>query len=44
MVPFKMMVYVEDHDTYMPIDEVAEGTRTLSISGTELRERLGDGS
>jgi len=43
MVPFKMMVYVEDRDTYMPIDEVAEGTRTLSISGTELRERLATG-
>ena len=40
MVPFKMMVYLEDKDTYMPQDEVAEGTRVLSISGTELRERL----
>jgi len=43
MVPFQMMVYVEDRDAYMPIDEVAEGTRTLSISGTELRERLAMG-
>ena len=40
MVPFKMMVYLEDKDTYMPQDEVEEGTRVLSISGTELRERL----
>ena len=43
MVPFKMMVYVEDQDAYMPIDEVPEGTRTLNISGTELRERLAEG-
>jgi len=43
MVPFKMMVYLEDRDAYAPIDEVPEGTRTLSISGTELRERLADG-
>ncbi len=43
MVPFKMMVYVEDQDAYQPVDELAEGTRTLSISGTELRERLAMG-
>lgn len=40
MVPFQMMVYVEDRDEYMPVDEVPEGTRTLSISGTEQRRRL----
>jgi len=40
MVPFKLMVYVEEKDAYSPIDEVAEGTRTLNISGTELRDRL----
>ncbi|MFW6133571.1 MAG: adenylyl-sulfate kinase, partial [Planctomycetota bacterium] len=43
MVPFKMMVYVPDRDAYLPVDEVDEGTRTLSISGTELRERLATG-
>lgn len=43
MVPFKMMVYVEDLDEYQPIDEVAENVRTLSISGTELRDRLAAG-
>ena len=43
MVPFKMMVYVEESDTYVPIDEVAEGKRTLSLSGTELRQRLAAG-
>ena len=43
MVPFKLMVYVQDADAYLPIDEVEEGRRTLNISGTELRERLADG-
>ena len=44
MVPFKMMVYVEETDAYAPVDEVPEGQRTLSISGTELRERLAGGN
>ncbi len=43
MVPFSMMVYVPEDDTYQPVDEVSEDTRTLSISGTELRDRLADG-
>jgi sulfate adenylyltransferase len=43
MVPFKLMVYVEDRDAYVPVDEVPEGTRTLAISGTDLRERLAEG-
>ena len=43
MVPFQMMVYAEDRDEYLPEDEVPEGTRVLSISGTELRARLADG-
>ncbi len=43
MVPFRQMVYVEDRDTYMPEDEVPEGGRVLSISGTQLRARLSDG-
>jgi len=43
MVPFRMLVYVEDLDTYFPEDEVPDGTRPLSISGTELRDRLNTG-
>ena len=43
MVPFQMMVYVPDEDTYRPVDEIDESTKTLSISGTELRERLSEG-
>ena len=43
VVPFKLMVYAPDIDGYKPIDEVAEGEKTLSISGTELRRRLATG-
>ena len=43
MVDFRLMVYLPDQDSYAPIDEVPEGVKTLSISGTELRERLSDG-
>ena len=43
MVPFQMMVYLQDQDAYAPVDEVPEAERTLSISGTELRERLAQG-
>jgi sulfate adenylyltransferase len=43
MVPFRLMVYLEDRDAYAPVDEVPEGARTLTISGTELRDRLATG-
>jgi len=43
IVPFQQMVYVEDRDQYMPVDEVPAGVRTLDISGTELRRRLSEG-
>ena len=43
MVPFRMMVYVEEDDAYMPEDEVPEGKRVLAISGTDLRKRLNEG-
>jgi sulfate adenylyltransferase len=43
MVPFQMVSYVEDRDTYMPQDEIPPGSRTLDISGTELRRRLQEG-
>ncbi len=43
MVPFQMMVYLEDQDTYVPEDEVPNGCRILNISGTELRARLSEG-
>src|SRR5690242_18680806 len=43
MVPFQMMVYLEDKDTYVPDNEIPEGSRVLNISGTELRSRLAEG-
>ena len=43
MVPFNMMVYLEDEDKYVPDNEVRNGSRVLNISGTELRRRLNEG-
>ena len=43
MVPFNMMVYLADQDTYVPDNEVPEGAKTLNISGTDLRRRLAEG-
>ncbi len=43
MVPFRMMVYLEDEARYVPEHEVPEGKTTKSISGTELRSRLAQG-
>ena len=37
MVPFSMMVYLEEEDRYVPDDEVKKGDKVLNISGTELR-------
>lgn len=43
MVPFQMMVYLEDKDKYFPQDEVPKDARVLNISGTDLRNRLNEG-
>ena len=43
MMPFQMLVYLADQDTYVPEDEVPPGSRVLNISGTELRWRLAEG-
>ncbi|EPX72247.1 sulfate adenylyltransferase [Schizosaccharomyces octosporus yFS286] len=40
IVPFQMMTYLPEEDIYKPVDQVEAGTRTLNISGTELRRRL----
>ena len=44
MVPFQQMTYVPSLDEYQPADEVAKGTETMDISGTELRKRLKTGA
>ncbi len=43
MVPFQMMVYVQDRAQYVPVGDVGENETTLNISGTELRRRLREG-
>lgn len=43
MVPFEMMVYVEERAQYAPVSDIKEGENVLNISGTELRRRLREG-
>lgn len=43
VVEFQQLTYLPDTDDYKPVDEVPEGTKTLDISGTELRRRLRSG-
>lgn len=43
MVDFRMMVYAPERDEYFPEDEVPEGVKTTTISGTELRDLLSTG-
>ena len=43
IVPFNMMVYLEDQDQYVPDNEVPNGSRVLNLSGTDLRDRLNQG-
>lgn len=43
MVPFQLMVYVEDRAEYLPVDETTDEQTVLNISGTEFRRRLQEG-
>ncbi|KAI0838085.1 putative sulfate adenylyltransferase [Hypoxylon sp. FL0890] len=43
VVPFQMVTYLPDKDEYAPVDQIPKDTRTLNISGTELRSRLRSG-
>ncbi len=43
MVPFKMMVYVENKAEYVPADETEPTDTMLDLSGTEFRRRLREG-
>jgi sulfate adenylyltransferase len=43
MVPFKMMVYVENKAEYVPADETEPTDKVLDLSGTEFRRRLREG-
>jgi len=43
MVPFKMMVYVENKAEYLSVDETSPTDKILDLSGTEFRRRLQEG-
>ena len=43
MVPFKMMVYVENKAEYLAADETEPTDKVLNLSGTEFRRRLREG-
>ena len=44
VVPFRMLVYLPDEDRYEEVTQVEEGSRTASLSGTQVREEyLGNG-
>lgn len=38
MVPFQWMVYLPDDEKYVPADQVPEGAKVNTISGTQVRE------
>ena len=38
MVPFLWMVYLPDNEKYVPVDQVPEGARVNTISGTQVRD------
>ena len=44
IVLFKEVVYVQEDDNYLPIDEVPAGKKILTISGTQLRKMLNEGA
>jgi len=43
MVPFRMVVFVQDRAQYVPVDETTEDQVILQLSGTEFRRRLQEG-
>jgi sulfate adenylyltransferase len=38
MLDFKMMVYLPGENRYSPVDEVPQGVKTATISGTQVRD------
>ncbi len=40
MVPFKMLAYLPEEERYEEISKISEGTKTASISGTQVREEF----
>jgi sulfate adenylyltransferase len=40
IIPFEKMVYLPFEDEFRPADQVPGGTQTISLSGSEIRNRL----
>ncbi|MDA3898033.1 MAG: bifunctional sulfate adenylyltransferase/adenylylsulfate kinase [Desulfobacteraceae bacterium] len=43
IVPFEKFVYLPFEDEYHSIDEVPEGTQTISMTGSDIRKRIREG-
>jgi sulfate adenylyltransferase len=43
LLPFEMMAYVAENDTYMPMNSIPDGINATTLSGTEVRRRLQTG-
>ncbi|MBN2303242.1 MAG: bifunctional sulfate adenylyltransferase/adenylylsulfate kinase [Anaerolineae bacterium] len=44
VIPFRLVSYLPEEDRYEEVSKIPEGTRTLSLSGTQVREDyLGNG-
>ncbi len=39
MIPFRMVSYIPEEERYEEVSKIPEGTRTLSLSGTQVREK-----
>jgi len=44
MVPFKFLVFLPEQNSYKPIDEVPDGIDYKTVSGSELRKHLDEGT
>ena len=44
IVPFSNMVYASERRRFVAVTEIRQGEKTLTVSGTELRKRLANGS
>ena len=43
VVPFPEMVYLPFEDEYRPVDQIPEGAQVISLSGSDIRERIRNG-
>ena len=43
IVPFEEMVYLPFEDEYRSADQVPEGTQTISLTGSDIRQRIREG-